>query len=192
MKIDLTNLRVEKILILRKIKTEKRVMWECKCDCGEIFYERTSRLNGSEKQRTECPVCTSTLWSKDEIKYLMDNYSDIPYDILATKLNKTIRAIIGKASKLGLKRSSKFKSEVITKVNKVKGRDLNIENLKLIASKFYSLQEFRTNDYSAYNKAKKYGLDIICPNLLNISGSLPQLILKEYLEHLFQTKILYN
>lgn len=192
MRKDLTNLKIGEILVIKKIKHEKRVMWECQCSCGEIFYERTSRLIGSEKQRTECSICSSVLWTDSEINYLKDNYSDTSYDILIVKLNKSIKAIINKASKLQLKRSNKFKREAVTMTNKSKGRDLSVENVKLIASKFYSLQEFRITDCSAYDKAKEYGLDVICPHLLNISGSLPQLILKEYIERLFNTEIVYN
>lgn len=192
MKKDLTNLKIGEIVVIKKFKNEKRVMWECKCSCGEIFYERTSRLIGTEKQRTRCFNCSSTLWSDDEIKYLIDNYGNSSYEELVEKLNKTVRSIITKASRLKLKRSNKFKQEAIAIANKNKGRDLNIDNVKLIASEFYSLQEFRTNDYSAYSKAKKYGLELVCPQLLNVSGSLPQLILKEYLQQLFNTQIIYN
>ena len=72
MRKDLTNLKIGEILVIKKIKHEKRVMWECQCSCGEIFYERTSRLNGSEKQKTECPTCSSILWTDAEIKYLIE------------------------------------------------------------------------------------------------------------------------
>jgi hypothetical protein len=189
---DLTNLKIGEILVTKKIKHENRVMWECHCSCGQIFYERTSRLNGSEYRKIKCSICSSKLWTDEQIKYLIDNYSDTPYETLSTKLDKTINAIIGKATKLKLKRSTKFRRDGVTKTNKSKGRDLTIDNVKLISSKFYSLQEFRVSDCSAYNKAKEYNLSIICPHLLNMSGSLPQLILKEYVERLFKTKIIYN
>jgi len=100
-----------------------------------------------------------------------------------------------KAARLKLKRNKKFLVVQLIKQNKSRGRDLTLKNLKIISKKYYTLQEFREKDVSAYIKAKKIGLDIVCKNLVDIMKrniSVPQLILIEIVEKLFNETMLIN
>lgn len=53
--INLTGKRFNKLLVLgRAFNQGKKVMWECKCDCGNIIYVSTCNLNGMKSQSCGC------------------------------------------------------------------------------------------------------------------------------------------
>ena len=68
-------------------------------------------------------------WTDNEIKYLKENFSNSSNLELSSQLNKSISSITTKASNIGLKKSKEHKSKMISKRNKIVGRDLSLEKL---------------------------------------------------------------
>jgi hypothetical protein len=133
-------------------------------------------------------------WSEDEINYLIKNYSDMFNSELCQILNRTELSIYVKANKLGLVKSKSHKSKCIAKRNKMVGRDLDSETLKLIGKKYRTKSEFQKNDPSAYTSSRRNGiLDDVCSHMISKSFSIPQLILKDIISKLYKTdNIIYN
>jgi hypothetical protein len=134
------------------------------------------------------------LWTETEINYLMENYSNMFNSELCEKLGKTEKSIYLKANKLGLRKSSSHKSKCISKRNKMVGRDLTVETLRLIAKKYKTKSEFQKNDSSAYTSSRNKGiLNEVCSHMISKSFSIPQLILKDIISKLYKTNnIIYN
>ena len=133
------------------------------------------------------------MWDDDKIKYLIENYGNTQNNVLCNVLNITEKALTSKAYRLGLKKTKKHKSEMIGKRNKIVGRDLNYDNLKKIAILYKSRGEFQNKDSSAYSVSQKNGiLDDICGHMVKQSFSIPQLILKNILDKLFNIDSNYN
>lgn len=110
------------------------------------------------------------------IKYKLTKYKVLKYQI-----------------KYKLEKSKEHKSRMIAKRNKMVGRDLNLENLREIASKYKTRGEFQFMDNSAYTTARCNGfLDDICSHMISVSYSIPQLILKYILNNLLSDECLYN
>jgi very-short-patch-repair endonuclease len=132
------------------------------------------------------------LWDEKEIKYLKENYPNTYNRDIAKVLKKSESSVYNKAFKLGLKKTKDFKSYQVGQRNKMVGRDLNYENLKNIAKNYKSRGEFQHKDSSAYSRARAKGyLDDICKHMINVSYSIPQLILSEICKK-FIGKINYN
>lgn len=132
-------------------------------------------------------------WNKKDIDTLIELYPETRNIDIALKLNKNIKYIIYMAVKLKLRKTKNFKGRMISKRNKMIGRDLTFDVLKQIASKYKSRGEFQTKDPSAYTTARLAGyLPEIC-NHMSVTGfSIPQLILKDIMDNLLKLDSLYN
>lgn len=54
-RLDLTNRKFGKLLVIRKAKNQKhKTMWECKCDCGKITFVTTSNLTCNKIKSCGC------------------------------------------------------------------------------------------------------------------------------------------
>ena len=132
-------------------------------------------------------------WTKEKIKLLIDLYPNTPNYELINVFDVTEKSLTAKAYRLNLKKTKECKSFLIGKRNKMVGRDLNYNNLKLIASKYKSRSEFQLNDSSAYSSARIKGyLDDICSHMISKSFSIPQMIMKNILDILFKSESNYN
>jgi hypothetical protein len=132
-------------------------------------------------------------WNNDEIKFLLENYSNKTNEELAVFLKKTQSAISNKANDLNLKKSKNHKSKMIGKRNKMVGRDLTFEKIKEIASQYKSRGELQLKDSSVYRTAREMGvLDEVCSHMIDKSYSIPQLILNKIIKILFNCETLYN
>jgi hypothetical protein len=189
---NLIGKRFGKLMVLDKQNVNKKILWECRCECGSTLLIRTSRLIGADKHRDKCIDCTGILWNKNEIDYLVENYKLIETVEIANNIKRTIKAITSKAKKLGLRKDVSLISNRIIKSNKLRTRDINIDSLIKIASKFITKREFRESDNYAYRRAKEIGFDLICPHIMDISYSLPQCILYEILYELLKSTIYMN
>lgn len=132
-------------------------------------------------------------WSNDEVEILVSKYAETTNSELIKILNRSCSSISMKAGRIGLRKSKKFKSRMISKRNKMVGRDLTYNELKRIALLYKSRGQFQICDPSAYTTAMKMKvLDDICPHMINQSYSIPQLILKYILSRLIGYNFLYN
>jgi hypothetical protein len=133
-------------------------------------------------------------WNDNEIRYLIDNYSNMFNFELSKTLNRSETSIYVKANKLGLKKSETHKSKCISKRNKMVGRDLTYELLSSIAKKYKTRSEFQKNDPSAYSSSRnKKIIDSICSHMVSKSFSVPQIILRDILIKLYGIEnITYN
>lgn len=132
-------------------------------------------------------------WTEIDIKLLIDIFREIPNAELSAKFNRSIESIISKANELGLKKTKKHKSKMLSARNKMLNRDLNYEKLKEIALLYKSRAEFQLMDCSAYQTARvKNILDDICSHMIKQSFSIPQLILNYILKNLLNSNTLYN
>lgn len=189
---NLIGKRFGKLLVLNKKNIGKKILWECRCECGSTLLIRTSRLTGADNHSDKCIDCIGILWKKNEIDYLVKNYKSMETVEIANNIKRTIKAITSKAKKLGLKKDVLLISNKIIKSNKSRTRDINIDSLIKIASKFITKREFREKDIYAYRKAKELGFDLICPHIIDISYSLPQCILYEILYEILKSDIYMN
>jgi urease gamma subunit len=136
-------------------------------------------------------------WNEDEIKKLKELYPDNSNKYLSMLLNKTESSIINKAYRIGLKKSKKYKEVIINNLitrNKERSINLDLEEIKIIASKYKSRSEFKKKDSSVYNIARKISvLDEVCSHMIKQSFSIPQLILFDIITNLFKNEnIFYN
>lgn len=133
------------------------------------------------------------IWSKDEINYLVENYSNTKNEELSKKLKRSIASISNMAGRLKLKKSKEHKSKMISLRNKSFGRDLNDSFVKKIALKYTNKSEFKSNDPSCYSYANKNGImDEICSHMLIQSFSKPQLICKFIFDKILGVESSYN
>jgi hypothetical protein len=132
-------------------------------------------------------------WTKSETSLLIEIFPEISNIELSTKFNRSIKSIVGKANKLGLKKNKSHKSKMLIFRNKILNRDLNSEKLKEIALLYKSRSEFQLLDSSAYQTARnKNILDDICSHMIKQSFSIPQLMLNYILTNLLKSDSLYN
>ncbi len=132
-------------------------------------------------------------FSEDEINYITENYSESQNKDLSIRLNRSIGSILTKARSLGLRKSKIHRSKMISKRNKIVGRDLNKDFLTEIALKYKSRSEFQLRDPSAYTSARNCGiLDKICDHMISVSFSIPQLMIKKIIESLITRCVKYN
>lgn len=133
------------------------------------------------------------MWKDYEISKLIELFPDETNKNLSVILNKSVSAIINKSTRLGLKKSKKHKSILISKRNKSIGRDLTIDNLKNIALCYKTRSEFQLNDPSAYSTSCKMGiLDDVCSHMIKQSYTMPQLICKSIFDTICESNGLYN
>jgi hypothetical protein len=135
-----------------------------------------------------------TYFSPEEIKYLKDNYDLKSYTEISKELNKTTKSIVKKIKKLGLVKTKKGKENIKTRNNKTRGRDLsNINMIREIALKYNTRNEFWIYDQSAFRAAIRNGIyDEITKHMVIKNFSIPQLMLKDLLEHILGVKCSYN
>lgn len=132
-------------------------------------------------------------WKEEEVEYLMEHYPNNTDNYLSKKLNKSLSSIRNKSRRLSLKKSKLHKSKMISKRNKMVGRDLTFDKLKEIALKYKTRGEFQLNDPSAYSSARiSKCLDVICKHMINQSFSTPQLICKYIFDKLVGEECEYN
>lgn len=132
-------------------------------------------------------------WTKEEEKYLIENFSDIMSNELSKTLNRTQHSIHLKAHKLGLKKSVSHKSKMIAKRNRMVAKFFSYDMLKNIAQKYKSRGEFQKYDSTAHSCAKRMGyLDDICSHMIKQSFSIPQLILSEIIKIVITDEIIYD
>ena len=62
---NLIGKRFGKLMVLDKQNVNKKILWECRCECGSTLLIRTSRLIGADKHRDKCIDCTGILWNKN-------------------------------------------------------------------------------------------------------------------------------
>jgi hypothetical protein len=135
----------------------------------------------------------NTFWTSEEIDYIKMNYSDKTDLELSKFLNKSIKSIRSKSFRLGLKKSKMHKSKMISKRNKMVGRNLTFDFLKEIALKYETRSDFQQNDPSAYTIARTSGiLGAICNHMVRKNISTPQVILSKILEKIFGNDYMYN
>lgn len=137
------------------------------------------------------------MWTKIEIKKLINLYPDETNINIAKALNKTKAAIDNTGFRLGLTKSKNHLSKRATDAHIVKkangGRDLSYDNLKKIATNYKTRIDFIRGDGSAYNAARKKGfLDKICDHMTIMKFSIPQLILREITDEILNMKSSYN
>lgn len=133
-------------------------------------------------------------WTPEEIELLKNTYHK--FSTIQEKLNtfpdRTLKSIETKAFKLNLK-NIKIRQVATAIKNKKIGRDLTYENIKQIASKFLCKTDFYIQDTSAYTTAARHGwIDEICSHMKFNVISMPQLILRDVFEQLFEQKCKYN
>jgi len=134
-----------------------------------------------------------TYWTDDEVKILKNNYTFTSNSELSDLLNKTRKSIGKKLKQLNLYRTKKEKDFMTAKKVKKNSRDLNFETVKEIAKTYNTRHEFYLKDYSAYNTAiKNNWINSICQHMITGNISIPQLILKDILEHFLMCKCSYN
>ena len=132
-------------------------------------------------------------WTKELTDKLIRLYPNTPNYELTHIFSVTEKTITSKAYKIGLKKTKECKSFLIGKRNKMVGRDLNYDNLKKIALNYKTRGEFQYNDSSAYTVARKKGfLNEICAHMSVIKFSIPQLILQDIMDNLFNLKSVYE
>ena len=132
-------------------------------------------------------------WKNDDIIFLQENFPFFENDILSEKMGKSKWSIILKAHRLKLKKNPQHKSLMVSRRNKIVGRDLSVNFLIDVAKKYKTKSEFQLRDASAYSAARKLGLlNKLCSHMVVQSFSVPQLILQEIIEGLITTETLYN
>jgi hypothetical protein len=138
-------------------------------------------------------IHTKSSWTNDETNNLKKLFPITKTCDLSKIFNRTCGSITQAAARLKLKKTSEFKGWLTGRRNKMVGRDLSLETLRDIASKYKSRSEFQKKDGSAYSIARLHGwLDEICWHMAAKSYSTPQLILRDILDAVLKLKSLYN
>lgn len=137
-----------------------------------------------------------TNWTKEEEKYLIENYSKIDNKTLSKKLNKTLSSIMHKSKRLDVSKPEgyieAYKKNPLIKYNY---NHFTIDDLKKIALKYKTKTEFCIKNKTAHQKARRMGKDVfndICSHMIDQQFSLPQLIMKFVLNKLFNKEGEYN
>ena len=133
-------------------------------------------------------------WTDDEIGFLVVYNDRYTVKEMAKILRKSIKSIKRKCyEELNIFKSDKAKYEHRSNADKKRGTDLSYEYVKNEASKYNTRVEFWQQSPNAYRKANLMGwANEICKHMVSKNFSLPQLILKSYLEQIFGEKCSYN
>jgi len=137
------------------------------------------------------------MWTKREEGDLIILYPNMFNIDIANILGKTKSQIDNKAHRLGIKKSKLLLTNVSKFGNQKRiemgGRNLTFENLKGIALKYKTRIDFIHGDGPAYQSARLKGyLDDICSHMTIVKFSIPQLILREITDAIFEIKCSYN
>ena len=140
----------------------------------------------------------SIILSKEDVLKIVEEFPTTKTKDLAKSYNCSRSLIECIASHYDLKKNDeylkKMKAEVLTLRNQtVLGRKMSKELVRKIALKYNTKKEFCYNDSSAYSYANKNGImEEITQHMVNISISVPQLCLKQVMEHIFGIECVYN
>lgn len=133
------------------------------------------------------------IWTEKELNYLRNHYNDFSNPELSVKLNKSTRNIARTLNKLNLIKNLDSVKKIRTRRNKEIGTDLTFEYISIIAKKYNSRGEFYQFDPVCYNKAvKEKWLNKVSNHMVVKNVSIPQLMMKDLLEHLLNQKCSYN
>lgn len=133
------------------------------------------------------------MWTKEMELKLTEIYPSNKNDDISKIMGMSKSSIINKAWRLGLRKSKKHLAKVASIRNKKVGRDLNIDMLSYIASKYKTRSEFQYNDPSAYVTSRNMGiLDEICEHMVSQSYSIPQMICKFIFDDITGLDGIYN
>ncbi|MFH0109297.1 HNH endonuclease, partial [Pseudomonas aeruginosa] len=86
-----------------------------------VAYEALVRARRKFSNREE--HCIRETWTAEQELVLLRLYPDMPNEVLATRLNKTVQQIYAKAHRLGLKKSPELAKQILQAC----GRKLQIE-----------------------------------------------------------------
>ena len=186
--------------------TNKRNIFKCNSKAKDLSLTKSYNALIIEA-KTKSNKCK---WCNIEDEILTNEW---PYVLNYSFGNRSIGSCNDRAIKLGLVKMKEIQDEVdynerIRKENVYKkrveivvyrnknilGRNLSNEELKIIASKYKTKQEFKFYDYCAYGAAvSKNILDEIGPHLLNEKINIPQTMLFKIVKVLFPNdEIKYN
>lgn len=146
-----------------------------------------------EKEKNQQQCSRKYEWSIEDINFLKENYKKFSNIVLAEKLKKSKKTIQTQLKKMGLKKGESVRVKLITKSNKIRGRDLTFELVKELALKYKTKEEFYQFDPGAHSAMIKNGwTELICSHMIVGNISLPQLMLRDILETLLGIKCSYN
>jgi hypothetical protein len=132
-------------------------------------------------------------WTETDIKLLRTIFSNTASKDLVSTFGRSYAAIICKAKKLGLKKTSRHRSDMTARTNKLVNRDLSFYNVSNIAKMFKTRAEFKQKDPSAYKAAiQNNWLDIISSHMIPQQYSTPQLIMNIIVSNILACKPIYN
>ncbi|HEK0086789.1 TPA: HNH endonuclease, partial [Pseudomonas aeruginosa] len=77
---------------------------------SNIAYEALVRARRKFSNREE--RCIHETWTAEQELVLLRLYPDMPNEVLAARLNKTLQQICSKAYRLGLKKSPEFSKKI--------------------------------------------------------------------------------
>lgn len=133
------------------------------------------------------------IWTEEEIDFLKNNYNKLSNNELSVKLSKTKKNITRTLQRMELKKDLDSVRQIRTRRNKEVGTDLSFEYISCIAKKYNSRGEFYQFDTICYNKAvKEKWINNICSHMVIKNISIPQLMMKDLLEHLLKESCSYN
>ena len=139
-------------------------------------------------------ACNKISWTADELGFLIVYNDRYTMKEMSKILCKNVRNVRRKCyDELNLFKSDEAKYEHRSKADKKRGTDLSYEYVKSEAAKFNTKVEFWQQSPNAYHKANLMRwTDDICKHMVSKTFSLPQLMLKSYLEQIFGEKCSYN
>jgi hypothetical protein len=176
-KVNYYNMSNTKIMDILKIKNKEfyRILKELGLKKESIIKDEFIMLSDEQKQ------------------FIIENFSFTRNEDIMNLLKITEATLYRFKVKYNLKKSKEHISKMISKRNKMVGRDHTKESLSEIALKFKSRGEFQLKDSAAYAIARKSGiLDDICKHMITASYSTPQLICKFIFDRLIKLNGLYN
>lgn len=124
----------------------------------------------------------SSKFSNEEILKIKGEYPYLYNKELSDKYNISSSTLVSLARHYSLKKDTSLV-----------GRELTLDTLKEIALKFNTKKEFSHKDPSAYATANKMGIiEEVTSHMVNISFSVPQIILRQITEKIFDQECEYN
>lgn len=133
-------------------------------------------------------------WNESNTKKLIELYPNNRNEDLAIIFNTSVKSINSKSHRLGLKKSKSHKSDMISKRNKMVGRNITYELMLETALKYKTRGEFQRLDGSIYTTAMNAGiLNDICKHMIKSKYSIPQLILFYIIKNIFSDEeVIYD
>jgi len=132
-------------------------------------------------------------WTNDELGFLIvynDRYTTVE---MSKILGKSVRTIKRKCyDELNLFKTDEAIYNHRSNADKRRGTDLSYEYVKNEALKYNTKIEFYQKSPNAYGKANLMNWDDVFSHMVSKMFSLPQLILKSFLEQIFDEKCSYN